>query len=333
MTLLETTALPSALPTHLGDIDLDFYIEAFLQRWHCENTRTAYRSDIDVLRGWCTAHGLDLLSLHRIHIEMFMRYLVDERNNSATTIHHRIGTISQFFELAVDDGLSAKNPTRLLKLPKRPPVDATSKALSSRDYERLVWAAAESNATEYALVLTMGMCGLRVSPACSLDVETATVMNQAHREFVFVTKGGETQHVPQPPAVMQAVDLAIDGRTNGPLFLRRDGSRMTRSSALKVVKRLARKAGITQRVDNHTLRHTFAVTSLSDGATLEETALSLGHKDSGTTYRFYGRKTIPNNQHTSHRVAGSILLPDLGQMSRARPSKLESVQPAVIGGV
>lgn len=308
MTLLETTVLPSAAPIPL---DRQFYIDAFVQRWECENTRRAYRSDIETLQTWCTAHGLDLFSLHRIHLEVFMRYLADERGNSPMTIIHRIGTIGQFFELAVDDGLAVKNPTRLLKLPKRPPEDATTKALSSRDFERLVWAAAESSPTEYALVLTMGMCGLRVSPACSLDVETATVMNQAHRLFVFVTKGGETQRVPQPPAVIQAVDLAIAGRTSGPLFLRRDGSRMTRSSALKVMKRLARAAGIAQRVTNHTLRHTFAVTSLDDGASIEETALSLGHKDSSTTFRFYGRKVIPDNQHTSHRVAGSILLPSL----------------------
>lgn len=307
--MLDGTVLPPALLPN--SLDREFYIDAFLQRWDSKNTRRSYRMDIEALQTWCAAQGLDMFALHRIHLEVFMRYLADERHNTATTILHRIGTISRFFDLAVDDGLSAKNPTRLLKLPKRPPVDATAKALSSRDYERLVWAAAESNPTEYALVLTMGMCGLRISPACSLDVETATVVEQAHRMFVFVTKGGETQRVPQPPAVIQAVDLAIAGRTSGPLFLRRDGSRMTRSSALKVMIRLARTAGITQRVTNHTLRHTFAVTSLGSGATLEETALSLGHKDSSTTYRFYGRKTIPNNQHASHRVAGSIQLPVL----------------------
>ncbi|WP_230074555.1 tyrosine-type recombinase/integrase [Rhodococcoides fascians] len=306
--MLETTVLSSGAPILL---DRKFYIDAFVERWGCENTRRAYRSDIETLQTWCAAHGLDLFLLHRIHVEVFMRYLADERGNSAMTIIHRIGTVGQFFDLAVDDGLSAKNPTTLLKLPKRPPEDATRRALSSRDFERLVWAAAESNPTEYALILTMGMCGLRVSPACSLDVKTATVVNQAHRQFVFRTKGGATQRVPQPPAVIQAVDQAIAGRTTGPLFLRRDGSRMTRSSALKMMKRLARAAGITQRVTNHTLRHTFAVRSLDDGAFIEETARSLGHRDSSTTFRFYGRKTIPDNQHTSHRVAGSILLPSL----------------------
>lgn len=313
MTVTNITAL--SVPAQLADIDLEFYVDAFLQRWESENTRRTYRGDIEALMHWCEKNGLNVFSLHRIHMEVFMRYLADERGNSASTIIHRIGTIGQLFELAVDDGLAPKNPTRLLKMPKRPPEDATSRALSSRDYERLVWAAAESSPTEYALVLTMGMCGLRISPACSLDVETATVVEQAHRKFVFVSKGGATERVPQPPAVMQAIDIIIAGRTSGPLFLRRDGSRMTRGSALKVMKRLARSAGITQTMTNHTLRHTFAVTSLNKGATIEETALSLGHKDSSTTFRFYGRKQIPDNQHTSHRVAGSIELPRLRLVS------------------
>lgn len=309
MTSPYVTAMP--VSGQLAALDLEFYIEAFLQRWDNENTRITYRTDLETLQDWCTANGLSLFGLHRIHLEVFMRYLRDDRGNSATTILHRIGTIKQFFDLAVDDGLAVKNPTRLLKLPKQPPVDSTSKALSPRDYERLVWAAAESTATDYALVLTMGMCGLRVSAACSLDVETATVMEQAHRLFVFTNKGGETMSVPQPPAVIQAVDRAINGRTTGPLFLRRDGSRMNRQSAAKVITRLVRKAGITQNVTPHSLRHTMAVTSIANGAPLEAVALSLGHKDSSTTFRHYGRKRIPNNQHTSHMVAGSILIPDL----------------------
>ena len=308
MTSSYVTALPA--PGQLTALDLEFYIEAFLQRWDNENTRVTYRTDLETLQGWCTANGLDLFTLHRIHLEVFMRYLRDERGNSASTILHRMGTLSQFFDLAVDDGLSAKNPTRLLKLPKRPSSNSIDKALTARQFERLVWAAA-ANPTEYALVVIMGMCGLRISPTCALDVETATVVDQAYRMFVFVNKGGERMSVPQPPAVMQAVDRAVGGRTSGPLLLRRDGSRMTRQSAAKIITRLAKKAGVDRTVTPHSLRHTFAVTSLAGGAPLEAVALSMGHKDPSTTFRHYGRPRIPNNQHTSHMVAGSILIPDL----------------------
>ncbi|NIL77576.1 tyrosine-type recombinase/integrase [Rhodococcus sp. B10] len=315
MTALHVTAMPAS--GEFSSIDREFYIEAFLHRWDSENTRIAYRNDIDVLSQWCTAHNLEMFAVHRIHLEMFMRHLAEERGNSANTIIHRIGTIRQFFDLAVDDGLMQKNPTTKLRLPKRPPTSAVHKALTPRDYERLAWAAAESKPTEYALILTMGMCGLRVTPACSLDVETSTVVDQAYRMFVFVTKGGETMSVPQPPAVVQAVDRIVDGRTTGPLFLRRDGSRMTRASAARIMTRLGKRAGIEQHITPHTLRHTFAVTSLENGEPLENVALSLGHKDSSTTYRHYGRRRIPNNQHTSHSVAASIRIPTLPPLRAA----------------
>lgn len=309
----DLTVIDAALNSPTG-MDRELYAESFLQRWDCENTRNGYRMDLRVLFSWCDAHRLDVFTLHRMHLEIFVRHLAEERGNIPTTIHHRICTISQFYDLAIDDDLSKKNPTRYLKLPKRRQSRAAEKALSPRDFERLVWAAAESNPTEYALVLTLGMCGLRISPACSLDVETSTVIEHAHRVFVYVTKGGDVEHAPQPPAVIQAVDRIIDGRTTGPLFLRRDGSRMTRVSAARIITRLAKTAGIEQNCTPHTLRHTFAVTSLDDGAPLEAVALSMGHKDSSTTYRSYGRRRIPNNQHTSHLVAASIRLPALPQL-------------------
>lgn len=303
----ENTALPD-----FEHLDRAVYAEAFVQNWDAENTRKSYLTDLDILFRWCDEKGLDVFALHRTHLQLFMRYLAEERKNSKTTILHRMSTIAQFYDIAVDDGLMIKNPTRLLKMPKRPSIHAADKALTSREFERLVWAAAEAKSpTDYALVLIMGVCGLRVTPACSLDVETATVIDQAHRMLVFVNKGGETMSVPQPPIVAQAVDRVVAGRTTGPLLPRRDGSRMTRSSAAKVIARLGRAAKIDRHLHPHLLRHTFAVSSLNAGVPLEHVALSLGHKDSSTTYRHYGRRRIANNQHSSHIVAGSIVVPTL----------------------
>ncbi|SNS58269.1 tyrosine-type recombinase/integrase [Rhodococcoides kyotonense] len=317
--MLDATVYTPALPNFdapvstqtLDPVDRAIYAEAFVQRWECENTRRSYLSDLEVLFAWCDSRGLDVFAVHRMHLQVFMRYLADERDNCATTILHRMSTIAQFYELAVDDSLCGKNPTRLLKLPKRPTIRSADRALTPREFERLVWAAADAGPVDYALVLIMGVCGLRVSPTCSLDVETATVLDQAHRMLVFTNKGGETMAVPQPPIVVQAVDRVIDGRTTGPLLPRNDGSRMTRQSAAKILTRLKRHAGITRRLTPHDLRHTFAVTSLESGVPLEAVALSMGHKDSSTTYRHYGRRTIANNQHSAHIVAGSIQVPNL----------------------
>jgi integrase/recombinase XerD len=302
--------MSNALPASAG-IDRRKYADVFVSRWKVENTRIAYRMDLEIFFRWCEDNKLDPFEAHRMHLDLFVDYLADERDNSPSTIHHRIGTIRQFYEIAMDDDYVRKNPCRLLKLPTRHIDETRSKSLTPREHERLAWAAAEYSPTAYALVLSMGVCGLRVSEACSLDVETATVVDQAHRVFKFQQKGGAFALVPQPPIVIQAVDRVIEGRTTGPLFLRRDRTRMTRTSADKLLKKIASKAGIESRVSPHVLRHTFCETALAANVPLETVARSMRHKDSSTTYRHYGRRSIPANQHSSFVVAGQLQVPTL----------------------
>ncbi|OZE92115.1 hypothetical protein CH302_23670 [Rhodococcus sp. 15-2388-1-1a] len=301
--------LPTINATTLDGIDREFYADSFIRRWDSENTRATYRDDLKVFFGWCDGHGLDVFAAHRTHLEIFVRYLAEERGNAISTIHHRMATLRQFYELALDDDLVRKNPCRLVKLPRIQIDNTRAKSLTAREFDRLVDVAAASTPTDYALTLVMGICGLRVSAACSLDVETSTVVEQAHRVFLFTQKGGQVTTVPQPPMVIQAVDRAIDGRTTGPLLRRRDGSRMTRSSAARVVKRLAKKAGINRSISPHTLRHTFCEASLNANVPLEIVAKSMGHKDSSTTYRHYSRRGLPSNMHSSYVVAGKMLVP------------------------
>ena len=153
-----------------------------------------------------------------------------------------------------------KNPCRLLRLPKWWSTRTVRSLSNETSFDRLIAAAAESTRTDYARVLIMGICGLRVSEACSLDVESSLLMKQGHRMFRGVQKGGDTAMVPQPPLVMQAVDRVIARRETGALLRRRDGSRMTRSSADRVIQRLARNAHIETKVSPHVLRHTPAIT-------------------------------------------------------------------------
>ncbi|MGV8875504.1 MAG: tyrosine-type recombinase/integrase [Rhodococcus sp. (in: high G+C Gram-positive bacteria)] len=308
MTLLEATVPLAAAPT-LTNLDRQMYVESFVHRWD-GNTRASYRDDLKMFFAWCDTHQLDVFAAHRTHLELYMRYLAEERGNCASTICHRIGTLKLFYEIALDDDLVRKNPCRLLRLPKARVDQNRQIALDFQEFNALIAAAAESRPVDYALIMIMGVCGLRVSEACSLDVESSLIMTKAHRMFSFVQKGGDLAQVPQPPIVMQAVDRVIAGRSSGPLLLRRDGSRMTRSSADRVVKRLARKAGIERTVSPHVLRHTAAITAHKAHVPMEIISRSLRHKDIGTTYRFYNRGVILTNEHSSHVVAGQILAPE-----------------------
>ncbi|QAX92852.1 tyrosine-type recombinase/integrase [Gordonia phage Mutzi] len=292
----------------LSRADLDLYIESFLARWENPNTRDAYRNDLAMWLRWCDDHAKDPIGdASRPLVEMWMRWLRDERGNAAPTINHRVGTLSQFFELALDDDLVRKNPCRLVRRPKAVPDADQRIALTRPELQRLEAVAAASGPTDHALVMLMGYCGLRVSEACGLEVTDCHEIAKAHRCVRFVGKGGKPALVPQPPAVQRAVDAAIGGRTEGPLLVRRDGTRMTRRSADRVVKRLARAAGNTSvKVSPHTLRHSFVVNALDAGAPPRTVQLSARHADISTTLSTYDRGRQALDDHAAYIVAGYI---------------------------
>ncbi|AXH45836.1 tyrosine integrase [Gordonia phage GEazy] len=166
----------------LARADLDLYIESFLARWENPNTRDAYRADLVMWLRWCELHDKDPIGdASRPLVEMWMRWLRDERSNSAATINHRVGTLGQFFEIALDDDLVRKNPCRLARRPKVQPNPDQRIALTRPELQRLEAVAAASCPADHALVMLMGYCGLRVSEACSLDVTDCHEIAKAHR--------------------------------------------------------------------------------------------------------------------------------------------------------
>ena len=63
--------------------------------------------------------------------------------------------------------------------------------------------------------------------------------------------------IPLAPRTARAIDLAVGERTEGPVFLTADGRRLDRHGAGRIVRRVARRAGILKTVTPHTLRHAF----------------------------------------------------------------------------
>ena len=71
------------------------------------------------------------------------------------------------------------------------------------------------------------------------------------------------------------------------LFLTRDGQPLQPHRVQEILVRVGRKAGLTQRLSPHKLRHTFATLSLKYGSNLEYIRIQLGHSDIKTTSKFY----------------------------------------------
>jgi integrase len=94
--------------------------------------------------------------------------------------------------------------------------------------------------------------------------------SQAHGD----RQGGKTALVSLPPRVARAVDLAADQRLTGPVLLSRSDGRLDCHGAARVVRRVARRAGITKRISPHSLRHSFITAALDAGVSLRDVQIA-----------------------------------------------------------
>jgi len=117
---------------------------------------------------------------------------------------------------------------------------------------------------EHALISLLALNGLRVSEATGTDIEHLG-LDRGHRTLTITRKGGKVVTIPLAPRTARAIDLAIGERTGGPVFLTADSRRLDRHGAGRIVRKVARRAGIAETVTPHTLRHAFITAAQVSG--------------------------------------------------------------------
>jgi integrase/recombinase XerD len=71
-------------------------------------------------------------------------------------------------------------------------------------------------------------------------------------------------------------------RTDGPVFLATDGRRLDRHGAGRIVRKVARRAGIAKAVTPRTLRHAFITAALDAGVPQRDVQEAASHADPRT---------------------------------------------------
>jgi integrase/recombinase XerD len=79
------------------------------------------------------------------------------------------------------------------------------------------------------------------------------------------------------------VQQSIDRQYENYLFLNRRGKKLSRVMIFKIIKELARKAGVNKSISPHTFRHSFATHLIEGGADLRAVQEMLGHESITTT--------------------------------------------------
>lgn len=140
-------------------------------------------------------------------------------------------------------------------------------------------------ARDWALVVLIFGCGLRISEALSL--KNSDVM-QKPESLRIIGKGNKERIVPVLPAVNIALEKYLNinpygNRANDPLFRSVRGLPMSARMAEKVIENLRHYLQLPDYVTPHALRHTFATALLAGGADLRSLQELLGHASLSTT--------------------------------------------------
>lgn len=287
-------------PTVQTTDDLDA-IESFLSRYTGPTQKT-YRVGMRRLAGWADENGVRVLELRRIHIDRYMRYLQEEKGLKGSTALSYFGMIRVFFRLLVADDEIERDPTLHVKRPRAIYDETAILGLDREQINRLIKHAQNRDPMRGALVMLMGVLGLRVSEACSVNVEDCHDTEREHRVLRIMGKGERPATIALPQMVVNQLELACGDRTEGPLITTRTGRRADRNTAYKWVATMVRDSGMPEGTHPHTLRHSAVTAALDAGVPLRDVQVFARHSDVRLTQR-YDRNRLALERHGSYKVA------------------------------
>ncbi len=207
-------------------------------------------------------------------LEKYKRYLSIDRKYSKNSLYLSTMAIHAFFRF-LDSHTADK-----MKAPRRG--QPMPKYISDEEMKSLI-EAAQGRHGDLAIILTLGYSGLRVGELCALDVDDIDFSEGVIN--VRSGKGDKDRIALIEEKTIMAMKNYLDARkaTSGPLFLSSHHRRINERTIQRIIKKYARKAGITKTVTPHVLRHTFATTLLKQGADIRIIQQLLGHASVATT--------------------------------------------------
>jgi integrase/recombinase XerD len=265
-------------------------------------TRDAYTLDLRQYTAWCTLHGLHLFQAKRVDIESF-RGDMEAAGRARATVARRLCTIAGFYRYTEEEELLTPSPAAHVRRP-RLDYESHATALDRNELGALLVAAGLGTAQEHALMSLLALNGLRISEALGADIN-AMGSERGHRTLTILRKGGKIVTIPLAPRTARSLDLAIGERLDGPIFRRADGQRLDRHGASRIVRRIAKRAGIAKPISPPTLRHAFITAALDAGVPLRDVQEAASHADPRTTMR-YDRVCASLDRHATYIVAAYL---------------------------
>ena len=256
------------------------------------NTVSSYIRDIRQFSEWLKrAEKTELLDAVQQNISVYLTYLQDQ-GKSGATVSRTLASLKNFYSYAVSSGFLEVSPVtdqiHVDRGERKPP-----QILSGREVELLLSQPVTvdpKGLRDKAMLEVMYATGLRVSELIDLDVGDVNL----DMGVIRCSSAKKTRVIPLYPAALKSLAVYLsDGRpmiaVNIPetaLFVNISGTRMSRQGFWKILKHYQLKAGIEKDITPHTLRHSFAVHLLENGADLSVLQELMGHSDISSTQMY-----------------------------------------------
>ena len=269
-------------------------IDAFLdhltvERGLAPNTRMAYRADLAQFADFLHRRGIEHLNAtQRQHIT---EYLLHRRKGglSARSLSRHLAAIRMFCRFLSREKLLATDVTQTIDSPKL--WRTLPHTLDYQEVGRLL--AAPNTRTKLglrdaAMLEFMYATGLRVSEVAHIKLSD---INFEAGFLRSVGKGNKERIVPIGKAAIESIQRYLreargsfaKAESLGEVFVSTRGKPLSRKTIWVLIKKYARRAGITKNITPHTLRHSFASHLLDNGGDLRVIQEMLGHADISTT--------------------------------------------------
>lgn len=269
----------------------DFLHYLVVERGLARNTIISYRRDLErYLQYVKEVESISKINdVTRVHIIHFLA-LLKEENKSSRTIARHVSSIRAFHQFLLRDQAVDNDPSVLIETPKME--RNLPRVLSLEEVETLLESPKKNDEfglRDKAMLELLYATGIRVSELIGLQI------GDVHLTMGFVRcigKGNKERIIPIGQTALTAVEKYLqNGRPrlvskkhrDNALFLNHHGRQLTRQGFWKILKAIARDAGIQKDLTPHTLRHSFATHLLENGADLRAVQEMLGHADISTT--------------------------------------------------
>ncbi len=266
------------------------FIEYLKSRQVSRNTLLSYERDINQLATYFKDIDKKMFDATEEDLQKYIVYLTTMGKSNAT-ISRNVASMKAFYRYLLKNKLVEENIALNLAAPKVEKKELS--ILSVSEVEKLLEQPSSKDLKgqrDKAMLELLYATGIRVTELVSLTMSDVNV-NAGH---IKVKKKNKERVIPISNTALKYLKeyienvrpLLIKTEEEQSLFINANGQKMTRQGFWKILKQYKDEAKIEKELTPHTIRHSFAVHMLQNGAELKSVQELLGHTDVASTMMY-----------------------------------------------